>query len=69
MPKIQLTNGMETIVTKERNQSVYRVSIKVGDRIVKINSFKHERHAALAYDLWAKDLFKEYALLNFTDVG
>lgn len=30
-----------------------------------IGRFKVERHAALAYDLWAKDLFGEYAKLNF----
>jgi len=55
-------------VTKENNQNVYRVSVKVGNRIVKINGFQHERHAALAYDLWAIDLFGNYANTNFTGV-
>lgn len=30
-----------------------------------IGDFDNERHAALVYDLWAKDLFGEYARLNF----
>jgi len=33
-----------------------------------IGSFDSEEHAALAYDLWAIDLFGEYARTNFTPI-
>ena len=30
-----------------------------------IGLFKSERHAAIAYDLWARDIYGKYAKLNF----
>jgi hypothetical protein len=38
--------------------------IKKKNKQVFIGYFENERHAALAYDLWAKDLHGEYARLN-----
>jgi len=51
-------------VTKYRSKWVTRISI---NRIpIHIGYFENERHAAMAYDIWAKDLFGEYATLNFS---
>lgn len=36
---------------------------------MEISGFQNERHAALAYDLWAVDLFGEYAHTNFKVIG
>jgi hypothetical protein len=33
-----------------------------------IGVFKDPQHAALAYDLWAKDVFGEYAVTNFPSI-
>lgn len=52
-------------VTKEKGKKFYRVSISVNGRIAKIGSFLDERHAAIVYDLWADDIFGDYAGLNF----
>src|SRR6185369_7879503 len=34
-----------------------------------IGIFDNKRHAALARDLWAKDLYKDYAHLNFRPIS
>ena len=34
-------------------------------RSINLGRFVQERHAAMAYDIWAKELFGEYAKLNF----
>lgn len=43
----------------------WSVSIKVNKHKT-IAYFLNERHAAMAYDIWAKYLHKDFALLNFT---
>lgn len=42
-------------------------SMRIGEK--SIYGFKQEHHAALAYDLWAKDLYREYARTNFPIVS
>ena len=37
----------------------------VNNKSVYLGSFKEERHAAMCYDIWAKDLHGEFAKLNF----
>ena len=39
--------------------------IQVNKKHYRIGSFQNERHAAMARDIWAKDLFGEFAVLNF----
>lgn len=34
-------------------------------KVLYIGLFDNEQHGAMAYDIWAKDLFGEYARLNF----
>lgn len=46
----------------------FYASIKKGEKHYMIGYFDNEIHAAMAYDLWAKDLFGEYAYLNFQKI-
>jgi hypothetical protein len=43
----------------------WRVCIRYKGKKVSIGTFRQERHAALAYDLWARETFGEYAKTNF----
>jgi hypothetical protein len=43
----------------------WRASIQVGGVQTYIHGFSTERHEAMAYDIWAKDLYGKYARLNF----
>ena len=40
-------------------------SISLNKKFIRIGQFKSELHAAMAYDIWAKELFGEYAKTNF----
>lgn len=46
----------------------WRLRLKIGGKDINIGYFNNEHHAALFYDLWAKDLFGEYACTNFKSV-
>ena len=48
---------------KTRNKWVLRLNHKF------IGRFESERHAAMAYDLWAIDMFGKFARTNFERVG
>jgi len=50
----------------KKNWSTWKVDIYLGKKIA-IGYFENDRHAAMAYDIWAKVLFEEYAKLNFPD--
>lgn len=49
----------------KRRPRCWEVWITVKGKQVYIGTFKNERHAALAYDIWAKDVYGDYAVLNF----
>lgn len=46
----------------------WRAATSKDGKKIHIGYFKEERHAAMAYDIWAKELFGEYAKLNFKPV-
>ena len=53
----------------QRGKRKWSVQIQVQGKREHIGRFENERHAALAYDLWAKDLFGEFAKTNFPVVA
>lgn len=58
---------------KHKGTSIYKgVSVRQGKNYWKarigskhIGYFKKERHAAIAYDIWAKEIYGEFAQFNF----
>lgn len=44
----------------------WRSQIQKNKNTALIGYFDNERHAAMAYDIWAKELFGQYASLNFS---
>lgn len=52
-------------VSWDKYHKRWLVNIKVNKHKT-IAYFQNERHAAMAYDIWAKELHKDFALLNFT---
>lgn len=46
----------------KRNPSA---QITIDAKTIRIGSFREERHAAIAYDLWARDIYGEFAQVNF----
>jgi AP2 domain len=53
-------------VTWDRSHSKWRARIWVGDKCHHLGRFTSEEEAARAYDEAARELFGEYAYLNFT---
>lgn len=56
-------------VTYYRESRNYKAQINADYKVRHLGMFDNERHAALAYDLWAIDLFGEYAGTNFSIVA
>jgi hypothetical protein len=56
-------------VHKRKDTGEYQATITYQGRLRWIGYFDSERHAALAYDMWATLLHGEFALLNFEPVG
>lgn len=52
-------------VNFRKERKVWRATIKINGKQISIGSFNNERHAAMARDIWAKELFGEFAKLNF----
>jgi hypothetical protein len=51
-----------------KRDNAWEVNISDGSKQVFIGSFKNERHAAMAYDIWAKELYGKFAKLNFSSI-
>jgi hypothetical protein len=49
----------------DRSCNHWTASISRNGKMVKIGNFLKKEHAALAYDLWARDLHGEFARTNF----
>ncbi len=52
-------------VMKPTKNKKWVTTIKHNYKLIYIGSFKTEKQAAMAYDIWAYDLFGKYAKLNF----
>jgi hypothetical protein len=46
----------------------YKATITNNGRRELIGYFKNDRHAAMAYDIWANEIFGQYAYLNFPNL-
>lgn len=46
----------------------WMASIKINRKSYTLGYFKNELHAAMAYDLWAKELHGDFAQLNFKSI-
>lgn len=51
-----------------KRDDCWRARIKLNYKEHHIGFFKNELHAAMAYDIWAKELFGEFANLNFKQI-
>ena len=47
------------------HKSKWETRIRFNDKKLYIGEFNNKLHAAMAYDIWAKELYGEYASLNF----
>jgi hypothetical protein len=56
-------------VYQPKDKNKWKSVIQHQNKRVFIGYFKEETHAALAYDLWAKELFEEFAQTNFISVS
>jgi hypothetical protein len=56
-------------VTWNKQVGKWKASIQAEGKYRFIGYFMNELHAALAYDMWAKPTYGEFANLNFTSVG
>lgn len=61
---INNTSGYRGI-TQERKTKKWSASIRKNGKRIHLGTFVTARHAALCHDLWAKDIYGEFAGLNF----
>lgn len=59
--------GVSKVELKKRNKWESRIKFKGKDII--FGRFDKEIHAAMVYDIWAKDLFGKYAYTNFKSIN
>ncbi len=52
-------------VSWQKNENRWQTSIRFNGKLFGLGKFKNERHAAMAYDIWAKEMFVQFAKLNF----
>lgn len=65
--KTSIYKGVYQVTKMARLKTVrWSCQINVKNKRVHIGYFDTEHHAAIAYDLWADDLFGEFAKLNFS---
>lgn len=52
-------------VSWNKQKKSWETAIKLNKKRIFIGYFKNERYAAMAWDIWAKDLYGKFARLNF----
>jgi len=52
-------------VARHKYSKKWEARIRLGDKKLHIGIFPAERWAAMAYDIWAKEIYKDKAKLNF----
>ena len=57
---------LDKFIKKGKEYCYWKASITLNKQRLDIGRFKNERWAAMAYDIWAKELFGEFAKLNFS---
>lgn len=55
-------------VYPDKSTGHWRTQISSNGKMLSIGNFQNKHYAALAYDLWAVDLYGEFARTNFTVV-
>lgn len=56
-------------VTYNKARGKWTAQIMANNKKIHIGLFSKERHAAVAWDIWAKELFGEFARLNFNSIN
>lgn len=67
--KIKNTTSRYIGVHWNKKRSTWVAFVSYKDEAKWLGDFKTEHHAAMAYDIWAKELKGEYANLNFSKIN
>lgn len=61
------TSRFKGVALRDKNKpwSTWRATIAYKGNIIRIGNFAKEHWAAMAYDIWAKELYGEFASTNF----
>lgn len=61
------TSSIYKGVSFDKSRDKWQSKIRIAKKMISLGRFKEERHAAMAYDIWAKDYYGEFARLNFKE--
>lgn len=64
-PKRNIASSASKYKGVSRIRKLWMSRITKDSKVIHLGNFRNELHAAMAYDIWAKDLHGEFANLNF----